>query len=237
MGAASTMKACLDLCRVSNLPTVWTNVLAACLLAAGRFSAGSYILLAASLSCFYLAGMALNDLCDQEHDRVNRPSRPIPSGRITARNARIVTMLLFATGFITLAFAPHATGMYAALLLLAAIIAYDRHHKKNPLSVLLMASCRFLVFFVAALALTGRLPTAALLAGSVQFIYVVIISLVARHENKRRDPFPFPVIPALLAGISLLDGIMLVLAGPLWFFAGLGGFFLTGMGQRFVRGD
>ena len=43
------------------------------------------------------AGNALNDACDQHIDRVNRPRRPIPSGRVTARGAvRFAAMLMVA---------------------------------------------------------------------------------------------------------------------------------------------
>jgi len=238
MDAAATLKAYLDLCRVSNLPTVWTNVVAACVLATGRFSAGPVLLVAVSLSCFYLAGMVLNDLWDRELDRASRPLRPIPSGRIGVANAGFLTLLLFAFGFIVLAAAPYQSGAFAATLLLAAIVAYDRHHKQNPYSVLLMASCRFLVFAVAALAVSGRLPAAVVLGGSLQFGYIVLLSLTARYENRRWQAFPFPVIPVMLAGISLLDGLVLgVLVDPLWLLAGIGGFVMTLAGQRYVRGD
>jgi 4-hydroxybenzoate polyprenyltransferase len=238
MSAGKTLKAYLDLSRVSNLPTVWTNVLAGSLLAAGGFPGAHYLLLAVSLSCFYLAGMALNDLCDLEHDRVTRPSRPLPSGRVSLRGARSFTLALFGAGFLLLALAPYSGGEWAALLLLVAIVAYDRHHKKNPFSVLLMAACRFLVFAVAALGAAGRFPATVVLAGGAQFCYIIILSLVARYENSRARPYPFPVIPVMLAGISLLDGILLaVLAGPAWLAAGIGGFLLTLAGQKYVRGD
>ena len=39
--------------------------------------------LVGSSSLMYLAGMALNDYADREIDAVERPSRPIPSGRIS----------------------------------------------------------------------------------------------------------------------------------------------------------
>jgi 4-hydroxybenzoate polyprenyltransferase len=236
--AVATLKAYLDLCRVSNLPTVWTNVLAACVLATGRFSAGSTLLAAVSLSCFYLAGMVLNDLYDTEFDRESKPSRPIPSGRISVHHAKLFTLLLFACGFVVLAMAAHRSAAFAALLLVAAIVAYDRHHKQNPYSVLLISSCRFLVYVVAALAVSGRLPSAVVLAGSLQFGYIVILSLTARYENARSSAFPFPVIPVMLAGISLLDGMVLgVLVDPVWLWAGIGGFLMTLAGQRYVRGD
>ncbi len=58
----STLKDYLTLCRVSNLPTVWTNVLAAGLLAGGPFMPAPFFMLALALSCFYLAGMSLNEV-------------------------------------------------------------------------------------------------------------------------------------------------------------------------------
>jgi geranylgeranylglycerol-phosphate geranylgeranyltransferase len=44
------------------------------------------------------AGNAVNDFCDVEADRVNKPGRPIPSGRIKRRNALIFAIVLFVIG-------------------------------------------------------------------------------------------------------------------------------------------
>lgn len=233
-----TIKAYLALCRASNLPTIWTNVLAGGLLATGHFVPSHFLLLAMALSCFYLAGMCLNDICDADYDRLQRPSRPIPSQRVSVRGAKTFTLLLFAGGMLLLTAAPNLRGAAAAILLLLTIVAYDLRHKQNHWSVLLMAACRFQVFAVASLALTGRLPAPVLLAGGIQFLYVVLISLVARYENNRPAPFPFPLIPAMLAGISMLDGILLaLLISPVWLAGGMLGALFTWVGQRFVRGD
>ncbi|ACH38839.1 hypothetical protein Gbem_1824 [Citrifermentans bemidjiense Bem] len=234
----SRFRAYLNLCRVSNLPTVWTNVLVASLLSGAPLSCRLLLLLAFSLSCFYLAGMVLNDLCDCEYDRMFRPSRPIPRGDVSERAALILTVALSCAGLGALVFAPDLRGGLAALCLLAVIIAYDHHHKENPFSVLLMAGCRFLVFVVVGFALAGKVAEAVLLAGGAQFFYVVALSVFARYDNNRETPLPFPAMPLLLAGISLLDGVMLMLlVEPVWLLAGLSGFFLTLAGQRFVRGD
>lgn len=236
--AGSRLKAYLDLCRVSNLPTVWTNVLAALLLSGGVFSWPTLLLPALSLSLFYSGGMCLNDLCDAGTDRVKRPTRPIPSGRITQRGAWYFMFLLFVTAFSLLAAGPHPRALLAGLLLLLLIIAYDTLHKTRAFSILLMAGCRLMLFVVAATAISGTVGRYVLLAGSLQFGYVLLISAVARHENRRREPYPFPLVPTLLAGISLLDGAVLaVLVSPLWLAAGIGGACLTLAGQRFVRGD
>lgn len=233
-----SLKAYLALCRISNLPTVWTNVLAACLLAGSPSLTANVMLVALALSCCYLAGMSLNDLCDAEHDRQHRPGRPIPAGRVSVAGARILTLSLFAAGLLLLAAAPSPRGLAAAALLILVIVVYDYHHKRNAFSVLLMAFCRFLVFVVSSLAMTGEVHQLVLFAGGVQFLYVVLISLVARNENGRSSPFPFPVIPAMLAGISLLDGVIMAsLVSLPWLIAGLAGSLLTWAGQRFVRGD
>lgn len=238
MGASATIKAYLTLCRISNLPSVWTNVLCALLLATGEFSWREYIVTAISLSCFYLAGMCLNDICDKEYDLIHRPSRPIPSGHLSVRGATTVTLFLFACGTTLLFATPHREGIYAAILLVAMIVWYDLYHKQNPFSVLLMASCRFLVYVVTALATTGSLSIAPIIAAWIQFSYVVCISLMARYENNRSAPFSFPLIPLMLAGISLLDGIILaIVVDPAWLLAGMGGATLLHWGQKFVKGD
>lgn len=227
----------LELFRVSNLPTVWTNVLAASLLALGRFDP-RVLPVAASLSFFYLAGMALNDLCDRDIDRAGRPSRPIPSGRVTVAGARSAVAALALIGFLPLLAAPSRLGAAASLVLALAILWYDLDHKENPWSVLVMASCRLLVFVVAALALAGELAGAVLAAGGAQFSYVVLVSLVARREPALGKRCALPVVPLMIAGMSLLDGAaMAVVVGPFWGMAGIAGFLATLWGQRYVRGD
>lgn len=238
MGIRSNIKGYLNLCRITNLPTVWTNVICAYILGAGQFSWKGYLLPALSLSFFYVAGMCLNDICDATHDRIARPSRPIPSGSVSPQGALFLAITLFAAGAVLLLSAPYREGFHAAILLIAVIIWYDISHKRNPFSVLLMASCRFLVFVVTSLAVTGTLTSILLIAAGIQFVYVVCISLVARYENNRATPFTIPVIPMMLAGISLLDGIILtVVVNPIWLLVGFGGAILTQAGQKYVRGD
>lgn len=232
------LKGYLELCRISNLPSIWSNVLCAFMLAGNPFSWRHYLPPALSLSCFYLAGMCLNDICDAAYDRENRPRRPIPSGRVSGREALTVTVILFSAGFGLLLRTPHRQALYAALLLLIVIVWYDFRHKQNPFSVFLMALCRFLVFTVTALAVRGQVATMVLIAGIVQFAYTVSISLVARHENNRPLPFAQPVIPMMLAAISLVDGLLLALfINPVWLLAGASAAFLTLTGQKFIRGD
>ena len=229
--------AILALCRVSNLPTVWMNVVAAAVLA-GSAEAGAVVLLAASMSAFYCGGMALNDLSDREWDAREQPYRPIPSGRVTVNQARLTTGVLFAGGFALLLLAPFPTALLPALVLLGLIVTYDRFHKQHPASVLLMAGCRLMVFTVTSWALAGTLVAWALAGGSVCFAYTLLISVAARHENTRGRPYPWPVVPRMIAAMSVVDGAFVgLVVGPLWILPGLAAALLTHLAQRWVRGD
>lgn len=86
----------LRLGRVSNLPTVWTNMLAGVVLAGGGVLEVQSLGLLLALSLFYVGGMYLNDAFDAEIDARERPERPIPSGRVSRG-------FVFALGFGALA--------------------------------------------------------------------------------------------------------------------------------------
>src|SRR6185295_15322053 len=73
----------LLLARVSNLPTVWTNVLAGMVTRDAPPDWPTFAQIAVAASLFYSGGMFLNDACDAEYDARSRPERPIPSGDVT----------------------------------------------------------------------------------------------------------------------------------------------------------
>src|SRR3990172_5795472 len=92
----NSVKSYLSLCRISNLPTVWTNVLAAVVLSGSGFSWSDFLLLSLSMSLFYSGGMCLNDMLDRTIDDIKKPFRPIPAGRISLQRAAIFTIALLA---------------------------------------------------------------------------------------------------------------------------------------------
>lgn len=235
---SSVIKPFIELCRISNLPTVWTNVTASIVLSGAGFSWSAFLLLAGSMSLFYSGGMCLNDICDASVDKTGKPFRPIPSDRISINKASLFTILLFLTGFVMLLFIPYTRAVYAGLILLIFIVVYDKYHKSHSFSVILMASCRLMIFIVSCIAVTGKVGMLAAGAGFVQFVYTLIISMVARHENTRRKEYSLPVVPGMIACISLIDGIVMAFfVSPVWLAAGIGGAVLTTTGQKFIRGD
>jgi 4-hydroxybenzoate polyprenyltransferase len=228
----------LALSRVSNLPTVWMNVLAAAVLATGGLPLAPFGLLVVVLSTFYAAGMVWNDVADRALDAVAKPERPIPSGRISVGAACVFGALLFALGLALLLTAPHASAVVPGLALVALIGIYDRYHKAHPITVLAMAGCRVGVFVVAAWALTGGVPAAVWIGAAASFLHTSLVTVVARAENARGSPFPFPAVPAFIAAMGITDGLVLaVLRDPAWLLAGVAAAGLTWGGQRYVRGD
>jgi 4-hydroxybenzoate polyprenyltransferase len=230
----------LDLMRVSNLPTVWTNVLAALVLSRA-FSPAPFLLLGVALSFFYTGGMCLNDLLDLDEDRRRRPDRPLPSGRVPLAGAWLLAGGLLGSGFcllLPLALRPGRSAAIAAgLLLLAAIVLYDALHRRHPATILLMAACRGLVFLTVALAGAGAIPAQVALAAALQSAWVLLVAAFARREKEhdRRPPVP---VPSLLAATSTLDGLLMAAwIHPAWLLAGLAGTALTLVLQKWIRGD
>ena len=72
------------------------------------------------------AGNAFNDILDLDIDRINRPERPLPSGRINPREAALFTFVLAACGsLLALALSPlHALFATAIIALLAIYSIY-----------------------------------------------------------------------------------------------------------------
>lgn len=234
----SAIKPYLELCRISNLPSVWTNVLAAIVLSGAGFSWGDFIIIALSMSLFYSAGMCMNDIADAEMDMESKPFRPIPSGRISIRNVHILTIALFTAAIALLLFVPFFASIYSAFLLLLLIIIYDKFHKAHPLSIIVMAACRLMIFVISAIAVTGTVEYVAATGGLIQFAYTLAISLTARYENSKAGQSALSVIPIMLAGISLIDGLVMALfVSPVWLTAGVGGAIITYLGQKYIKGD
>ena len=127
----ASLKVCLELCRVSNLPTIWTNVLAAIVLSATEWTILEYLLIAISMSCFYSGGISLNDIWDSPFDAIHNPGRPLPSERISKRVAWAVTIAMFGTGFIMLSLTQNGIAIFGGIILLSAILIYNKYHKNQ----------------------------------------------------------------------------------------------------------
>ena len=180
----------LALARISNSPTVVSNVLAGAALA-GAFASnnilsGSIAVVALAMVLFYTAGMYLNDLFDYTLDCHKRPERPLPQGFVSRSEATITALALLAGGS-GLLWIIGPRPFLCGLLLIALIVCYDRWHKRNPLSPLLMALCRVMVYIIAFIASSTRQSLSSwptlFVPACLLGIYVVGLTAIARMEG------------------------------------------------------
>ncbi|WP_020471050.1 UbiA family prenyltransferase [Zavarzinella formosa] len=146
-------------------------------------------LLVLASGLLYMAGMVWNDWFDLEEDRLTRPGRPLPSGKISTRTASLIGFVLMLAGVGAAAGASPVSGIYAGGLVLA-ILAYDARIKRTPWGPLGMAACRFLnVLMGVSLADTVAVPlvTRVHLALTIG-LYIVGVTWFARTEEKRSEP-------------------------------------------------
>lgn len=202
----------LRLGRVSNLPTVWTNVMAGLALNGGPASPPIVIGLGCALSALYVGGMFLNDAFDAKWDSENRAERPIPMGLVRARTVFVGGFALIGVGLALLVFGTQTLEVIAAGVALAGLIVlYDVSHKRNPAAPVIMGLCRVGVYVVAAFTTNPVLHAPVFWGAGVLLAYLIFLSTLARKETL----FPRlpPMIGALIAGISLLDAGILALTG------------------------
>lgn len=235
----------LQLGRISNLPTVWSNVLVGAVLGGAALGDGRLPLLMLAMSFFYVGGMFLNDAFDRGFDARHRPERPIPAGQVSATEVFAYGFGMLAVGLAGVAVAsrgadglPGTRALAAALALAGTIVLYDVHHKDNPLSPLLMGLCRVLVVLGAAFAVGAAAPPAVGLAALALLCHLIGLTYIAKQEHLDRLGALWPL--ALLA-LPLVYGGWLALATPmaalpLVLYAGVLAFALRRL-QRRARGD
>ena len=173
----------LKLGRVSNLPTVWTNVIAALALAGG---APSRVVLAAAaaMSLLYVAGMFLNDAFDRDIDARERGAADSVGRSLGERGVRIGFAAARRRRPAARAFNRRAPARRAGPC---------RRHRAlrlapqgQSLEPLVMGLCRALVYVGAAAALVTPFWVPVLLGAAALLVYVAGLTLAAKQERLDR---------------------------------------------------
>jgi hypothetical protein len=198
----SKLRTLLVLGRVSNLPTVWTDCLAAWWLGAGG-NTSKLVCVSISLSFLYEGGMFLNDAFDASFDQNHRRTRPIPSGAIREKEVWRWGIAWMALGIAGVAWLGTTT-LVLALSLSACVVAYNAVHKLTPLAPLLMGGCRLGVYLVAASASAQGVEGEVIWKGLALAVYVAGLSWLARKESTHVElnywPFVLLAAPIFIAG-------------------------------------
>ncbi len=234
MSALSSLRTFLVLGRVSNLPTVWTNVAVGWFLTGGGWTA-EFAWILTGVSLIYIAGMTLNDAFDAEWDRVHAPERPIPSACITRETVWVTGLLQMGLGvMVLLRFSTAWPSLVAALVV--AVVLYDWLHKRWAGSVIVMGVCRALVYGIAGSAVASQtdgleIPHAVFVIAAFSVFYIAGLTLAARSERLSTHgdlglvprlmlilPTLFPLIaargitPSLMRTALIITGIVVIMA-------------------------
>jgi 4-hydroxybenzoate polyprenyltransferase len=198
----SALRTYAQLVRLPNLPTALADV---CL---GALATGAlprrwphFLLLLLASGCLYCGGMVWNDFFDVEQDKRERPFRPIPSGRVTRRQAGWFGAGLLAAGVV---WAALAGAVLLGLALVAAILLYDGWLKRTPAGPVAMGACRFLNVLLA-VSVSGSLawplgPHLALVVG----LYIVGVTWFARTEARASSQAALKGAAAVMLGAFVL---------------------------------
>lgn len=163
-------------------------------------------LLLASSAGLYLGGMVLNDVLDAKLDAIERPERPIPSGRISRKAAGVFGALLMSVGTACAAAVGQGSLLIAALIVVA-VLLYDGYLKSTIAAPLGMGTCRFLNLMLGASA-TGTITpvwqATPMTVAAALGIYIVGVTVFAKNEAGKSNSIGlFGGVAIMFCGISL----------------------------------
>ncbi len=114
-----------------------------CLLAGLAVLIGGFVSGGSSLQAYLLSfiaaflitggGNAINDFFDRDIDRINKPGRPIPSGRVRLKDVLMVSRLLFVAGMVFAAALRSLPCLLLAGFNAAVLVAYPARLKRSGL--------------------------------------------------------------------------------------------------------
>ena len=140
---------------------------------------------------FFISGSAMvsNDYFDQEVDRINRPDRPLPSGRATVREVVFLTIVLSFIGLLAAALLG-VPALVLGLITWVVGLSYNWRFKSSGLPGNMMVAFSVSVTFVFGGVAVGNLNGLVLTFGVLAFIFdlseeIINGALDAKGDEKR----------------------------------------------------
>lgn len=192
----NSLRAYLQLMRFPAVFTAWADICLGYALTHDGWLpvTGEFGWLLLATTGLYLSGMVFNDVFDREQDARERPTRPIPSGRVSLMAAIRVGVLLMLAG-IGAASLAGSTSLYVALAVAGCILLYDGVLNDTIVGPVIMGTCR-----------TGNVLLGASLGGPLLFswqqlpeprvwiaislgLYIAGVTWFARNEEGTSRPW------------------------------------------------
>lgn len=164
----------------------------------------------------YAGGVAFNDVFDADLDAVERPERPIPSGRVSKISAAWMSFLLLVLGVFAAAQVNLiAAGIALAVAALAVLYDYWGKHQ-NFIGPINMGLCRSGNLLLGIAVIPETLSTFWPL-GLIPLIFVAAITMISRGEvhGKNRNAL-YGGLSMYLIVIFLIGAMPILHFTPLW---------------------
>lgn len=176
----------LQLMRPANITTAWADILmgyaAVVTVVVGNnpnFTALGWLILATT--GLYGGGVIFNDVCDAKLDAVERPERPIPSGRASLSGAIALGTVWLIIGVLAAAMVSAVSAMLAIAIAIAALI-YDKWGKHQTfLGPVNMGMCRGGNLLLGISAVSGAVSDRWYLA-LIPIVYIAAITAISQGE-------------------------------------------------------
>ena len=157
--------------------------------------------------------MVWNDYFDAGIDAIERPDRPIPSGKISPKNAAIFAIILMAMGIgcalsIELLRGFSGTTLIIALAIVFFILAYDGGGKNFLFGPILMGACRFCNVLLGWSVVGNSLTETAYLQAGIIGIYIIGVTFYAKHEAVQSNRLSL-VMASIIIVLALSIGLIL----------------------------
>jgi 4-hydroxybenzoate polyprenyltransferase len=182
----SKIRAFAELTRPANVVTALSDIMAGLAIVGFVFGGLDYqfypaLFLGLSSMCLYAGGVVFNDVFDHELDRIERPERALPSGRIKRSEAIFGGIVLLSFG-IFLAFWQSRLSGIVAVFITSLALFYDWKGKHmrifGPINMGLCRAFNLLLgMSVYELGVLEHFPVIA-----IPLIYIAAITLVSRGE-------------------------------------------------------
>ncbi|MFN3489199.1 MAG: UbiA-like protein EboC [Emticicia sp.] len=218
------LKAYLQLTRPANIVTAIADILAGVAIATFSFSIveitpTKVIFLCLSTIGLYGGGIVFNDIFDLELDKIERPERVIPSGKVSKNNAIIFGVLLLALGIFAALVSSPISSLIALSIAVCALFynKYGKHHSFfGPIN---MGLCRGGNLILGISIIEAAIPQWWWI-GFLPVCYIAAITMISRGEvhggNKNTlyfAAFLYVLVSTFQLFISFSLGNLLITSG------------------------
>lgn len=202
---ANVITAIADIWAGFAIAGAWDDMFLDAALGSGTFWT-NLVWLSLSTIGLYAGGVAFNDVFDAELDAVERPERPIPSGRASRSSAAWMAFLLLVMGVVAAAQVSWiSAGIALAVAVLAVLYDYWGKHQffLGPINMGLCRAGNLLL----GISVSPVLLEEYALIGLIPLVYVAAITMISRGEVHGKNK------KALFGGFGMYVLIIVAILG------------------------